>query len=152
MKQTLTTLALLFALTTSAQNYATLQWRPDEDQEQFSFVVIHQDTGDTLYQWVNQYTETFYSEWFNFPDGVIRFEITDTGCNGFGCGGFISLVGVSGTYWHVVDDFGCGIVHQTWFGGGTPAPSCPTDFDADGYTDVDDLLFFISHYGLPCNP
>lgn len=148
MKTIITTIMLALGVMASAQMQYTIQWRPDY-AEQLSFVLIHEDTGDTLFSWINLgYSQLNNNHTIILPVGITRLDVTDIACDGWGCYGYMSFVNPNGNVIYVDGNFNCTqslqIVVLEY-----PEP-CPTDLNGDGYTGVEDLLIFIPQYGQTC--
>lgn len=153
MKKTLFLIAMLLVVISGAkaQNWCVFSWMTDGNASEFSFDFIHNNTGDTLFHGEGYSNNSFYSYSIPFPDGQVRCDIHDSGCNGFQGGGMMTLSTGYSSLWHVIGNFGClntKVMNFTWY---DPCYNpCNTDFDLDGVVDVDDLLYFISTYGNTC--
>lgn len=152
MKQILTILFLLtLGVNCFSQNIATLIWITDDNAEQFSFDVINVATSEVIMHGQDYANNDLYSMPINLPNGSIRFEMNDSECDGFTNGGSMMMVYNSSVLWHVIGDYGCDEVRITFFDYYDPCYNyCPTDFDQDGFTSVEDLIFFISKFGTTC--
>lgn len=149
-------LILVFLIAISAncfsQNWATLIWTTDDDADQFSFDVINDATNEVIMHGQNYPGNDLYSIALNLPNGTIRFEIHDSECDGFSQGGSMMMVYNSSVLWHVIGDYGCDEIRTTFFDYYDPCVNyCPTDFNGDGYTSVEDLIYFIGEFGTSCD-
>lgn len=152
MKKLLFTIAMLIGMIGEAQNICTYSWMTDDEGHEFSFDIINDVTGDTLYHGSGYDNNQMYWLTLNLPNGTWRVDMHDSGCNGFSGCGFMSMVYQGIGLWHVINNYGCEESRSTWYEYYDPCTinACTADFNGNGTVDVNDLIYFISTYGTTC--